>query len=64
MRLVRTPQGHLLSWERGTNRYTVGYRVTRTIKRFYFARWQFAVRPFAAHFIRYPMTEVQKRARS
>lgn len=61
--LVRTREGHLLIWERGTTRYTLGYRITRTIKRFYVRRWSFAVRPFAMHFIRWPMTEVEKRER-
>jgi hypothetical protein len=61
--LVRTREGHLLIWERGTTRYTLGYRITRTIKRFYARRWVFAIRPFAVHFIRWPMTEVEKRNR-
>lgn len=63
MKLVRTPEGHLLTWERGTTRYTLGYRITRTIKRFYAARWVVCVRPFSAHFVRWPMTEVEKRER-
>jgi hypothetical protein len=62
-RLIRTHEGHLLIWERGTTRYTLGYRFTRTIKRFYVRRWVVAIRPFSAHFIRWPMTETEKRDR-
>lgn len=63
MKLTRTPAGHLLIWERGTNRYTLGYRITRSIKRFYAAKWILAIRPFSVHFVRFPMTEIEKRDR-
>ena len=64
MKLTETPEGHLLVWECGTTRYTLGYRITRTVKRFYAARWAIAVRPFAVHFVRWPMTESEKRSRT
>jgi hypothetical protein len=63
MKIARTAEGHLLIWERGTTRYTLGYRITRTIKRFYVRRWVVAIRPFSAHFVRFPMTEVEKKRR-
>jgi hypothetical protein len=63
MKLHRTSQGHLLIWERGTTRYTLGYRITRTVKRWYACRWVIAIRPFSAHFVRFPMTEIEKRDR-
>lgn len=63
MKLTRTREGHLLIWERGTTRYTLGYRITRTVKRFYARRWVIAVRPFSAHFVRFPMTDGEKRNR-
>lgn len=61
--LTKTHEGYLLTWERGTTRYTIGCRITRTVKRWYVARWQIVVRPFAAHFTSWPMTEVEKRHR-
>ena len=63
MRIVRTSEGHLLTWERGTTRYWLGYRITRTVKRFYASRWVFAARPLSVHFVRFPMTDGEKRNR-
>jgi hypothetical protein len=64
VRLVKTPAGHLLRWERGTTRYWLGYRITRSVKRWHVSRWQIAIRPFAAHFVAFPMTEAEKKKRS
>lgn len=63
MNLIRTREGHLLVWERGTTRYTLGYRITRTIKRFYASRRVLAIRPLSVHFVRWPMTDGEKRNR-
>lgn len=63
MKVHRTPEGRLLTWERGTTRYTLGYRITRTINRFCAHSWVIAIRPFSAHFVRWPMTEIEKRNR-
>ena len=54
MILRRTRQGHLLIWERCGTRYTLGYRVTRSVRRFDVRRWVIAVRPFSAHFVTCP----------
>lgn len=67
MKLVRTAEGRLLIWERGTTRYTLGYRIRRFARRAINLR---ATHPsvhgkrFGVHLIRFPMTEVEKRARA
>jgi hypothetical protein len=61
--ITRTPAGHLVQWERGNYRYTLGYRFSRTLKRFHATRWVLAMRPFSAHFISYPMTDGERRER-
>ena len=64
-KLVKTSAGRLLRWERGTTRYTLGYRFGRFKPgiRLRCTNPNIHTRRFGVHLVRWPMTEVEKRQR-